>query len=724
MTAPEAPTHTVPVPHPLPVPAKRHPGFIRPAPWLRQSGLLWILALLAATLASSTRAHAAPLIVDPPDDLDALAGTSARLHVRAQGLGALTYQWWKDDAPLPGRTSPTLEIRIISPSDAGAYVVAVRDSTGTVSSRPARLTVDTPTLLMPLQATWRTSPAPAGDSADLDWTKPGFDDANWPEGRAPFFNTTQALPIPKTTPLARLDLAGRTIRTHRFRGRFTFPSHPGGHRHLMISNFVSDGAVYFLNGRELGRLRMPAGPFSAGTPAAPAARGRPALLAVPADSLIEGENLLAVDLHQSGSNEPPHAVFALALLVSRAPPALPDLSLWAPSLMPRLEEWTFGPGDCEVREGLIQAGLRRLLRFATETRNVGTADLVMASPVNNPEFVYHPCHRHYHFNDYVRHRLVDPATGKTLIDGGKASFALEDSRRWHPAAPGSPVYSAERPGIQRGWADVYGHVVPGQWLDVTGLAPGNYVLELELDPLHKLPDLDRSNNTARYGVEIPGAREPCTQPPPNDAFHAATLVPAEGGTILSTTRCASFESGEPPIPSSKPTQSLGPSVWFRWTPRFSRTVNLNTYGSNFDTLLAVYTGTDLRRLEPIAINDDDGPAGNSRILLNAVAGTEYRISVEGFYSLIAERADEGDVVLNVISGEGGSDIVGIAVEPDSLVLTLQAPANPGWGIETSTDLRHWGPAADFVPFMATPGALGWRSYHPAPGPQFHRVVAE
>jgi len=65
---------------------------------------------------------------------------------------------------------------------------------------------------------------------------------------------------------------------------------------------VEDGAVYYLNGREVFRNRMPAGPvsFNTTTPSAsePQAVTGPFLLAI--TNLWPGENVLAVELHQNG----------------------------------------------------------------------------------------------------------------------------------------------------------------------------------------------------------------------------------------------------------------------------------------------------------------------------------------------------------------------------------------------------------------------------------------
>ena len=80
-------------------------------------------------------------------------------------------------------------------------------------------------------------------------------------------------------------------------------------------------------------------------------------------------------------------------------------------------------------------------------------------------------------------------------------------------------------------------------------------------------------------------------------------------------------------------------MWYTWLAPASGTVELSTYGSTFDTLLAVYTGTSLSNLVEIVSNDDDenndpGASANrffaSRVNFNALAGTAYQIALDGF----------------------------------------------------------------------------------------------
>ncbi|MEO8426483.1 MAG: Ig-like domain-containing protein, partial [Verrucomicrobiota bacterium] len=109
---------------------------------------------------------------------------------------------------------------------------------------------------------------------------------------------------------------------------------------------------------------------------------------------------------------------------------LPDLIIWVNSATNYIiTNESFLSTDCAVVEGLVQSGSRRLLRFTTETRNIGTVDWWMGNPAGNPSFVYAPCHGHYHFNGFMQYRLLN-SNGQLVSPGAKVGFCLTDSLRW------------------------------------------------------------------------------------------------------------------------------------------------------------------------------------------------------------------------------------------------------------------------------------------------------
>ena len=70
-------------------------------------------------------------------------------------------------------------------------------------------------------------------------------------------------------------------------------------------------------------------------------------------------------------------------------------------------------------------------------------------------------------------------------------------------------------------------------------------------------------------------------------------------------------------------------------------MRINTFGSNFDTLLGVYRGASLGGLTGVARNDDAPGSRQSQVRFRAARGTTYRIAVDGF------NGDIGNVTLRV-----------------------------------------------------------------------------
>ena len=122
-------------------------------------------------------------------------------------------------------------------------------------------------------------------------------------------------------------------------------------------------------------------------------------------------------------------------------------------------------------------------------------------------------------------------------------------------------------------------------------------------------------------------------PPANDMFGAATPLLGSSGGLETTTLGATLEPGELHHAGGD-----AGSIWFVWTPTMTATANVETCGSAFDTVLAVYTGESVASLDSVASNDDACRGGGSRVRFDARAGTAYRIAVAGV-------STEGDVVL-------------------------------------------------------------------------------
>jgi Subtilase family len=120
--------------------------------------------------------------------------------------------------------------------------------------------------------------------------------------------------------------------------------------------------------------------------------------------------------------------------------------------------------------------------------------------------------------------------------------------------------------------------------------------------------------------------------------HLANAIPLRRavGSTTGTNRGATAQNGEPRHAGA----GGGKSVWWRWRAPSDGDTIITTVGSNFDTVLAIYTGPGVRRLTEVASNDDGPGTGNqSLVRFNARAGVLYRIAVDGV------AGTEGDITL-------------------------------------------------------------------------------
>ena len=140
--------------------------------------------------------------------------------------------------------------------------------------------------------------------------------------------------------------------------------------------------------------------------------------------------------------------------------------------------------------------------------------------------------------------------------------------------------------------------------------------------------------------------------PANDDFANAQIINGTTGSVAGTNTGATLDLlCEPNYLNTDDFASLDNSVWYSWTPSVSGVVSFDTFGSSFDTVLAVYTTpSDLcdPELTLVAGNDDyiSLIVPQSRVTFNAVAGTTYYISVNGNQNPVSGSSDAGSLNLN------------------------------------------------------------------------------
>ncbi|KAM9586251.1 lysyl oxidase homolog 1 [Trichechus inunguis] len=146
--------------------------------------------------------------------------------------------------------------------------------------------------------------------------------------------------------------------------------------------------------------------------------------------------------------------------------------------------------------------VRVLLRFPQRVKNQGTADFLPNRPRHTWE--WHSCHQHYHSMDEFSHYdLLDAATGKKVAEGHKASFCLEDStcdfgnlKRY--------ACTSHTQGLSPGCYDTYNADIDCQWIDITDVQPGNYILKVHVNPKYIVLESDFTNNVVRCNIHYTG----------------------------------------------------------------------------------------------------------------------------------------------------------------------------------------------------------------------------
>jgi len=130
-----------------------------------------------------------------------------------------------------------------------------------------------------------------------------------------------------------------------------------------------------------------------------------------------------------------------------------------------------------------------------------------------------------------------------------------------------------------------------------------------------------------------------TPPSPlNDALDMATEIDGLPFTVTQTTVGSGSEPDEAPASCGRGDEN---SVWFSFTPDADVTLEVDTLGTDYDTILSVWTG-DAHPLNEIACNDDDPNTGlvQSWLQVDLTAGTTYFVKVTGL------NGAEGTLQLN------------------------------------------------------------------------------
>ena len=163
----------------------------------------------------------------------------------------------------------------------------------------------------------------------------------------------------------------------------------------------------------------------------------------------------------------------------------------------------------------------------------------------------------------------------------------------------------------------------------------------------------------------------------NSVVLSNVLYFAGHGTNIGATR----ELDEPIHDGKKAVRS----VWISWTAPANGIVSINTRGSDFDTVLAVYAGDSLDTLTPIESDDDNDEPGSSgddsKVTFNAVAGTTYRIAVAGYLF------SEGNIVFELALTPTSEHLPMFLTQPQHYSVTYGADVGLSFDYASDTPVQ-------------------------------------
>lgn len=169
-----------------------------------------------------------------------------------------------------------------------------------------------------------------------------------------------------------------------------------------------------------------------------------------------------------------------------------------------------GAGPLVIEGMRPDRGRRRMRGDQLVFRADGSTRRIRA--VGRLRYVVSPDHQHWHLLDFDRYELRSARNFALVLRDRKTGFCLGDRYALGPGS-GEPIFTGncglDRPGLLRvgegispGFGDDYQPQLEGQYLDVTRLAAGRYVLVHQANPRRTLAESDYSNNAASILLEL------------------------------------------------------------------------------------------------------------------------------------------------------------------------------------------------------------------------------
>jgi len=171
----------------------------------------------------------------------------------------------------------------------------------------------------------------------------------------------------------------------------------------------------------------------------------------------------------------------------------------------------FSADSCELAEGTVGGtGVRRILRFDVVLINGGQTITIGSptDPANAGIFEFAACHNHYHIKNFADYRLLK-MDGSLAVAGHKQAFCFISSFKYTNDSNGQdkPAFTCDYQGIQSGWGDWYYKQLSGQWIDITGVPEGDYIVRVTINAVGMFDEgANRYTNTIETTIHVPDPR--------------------------------------------------------------------------------------------------------------------------------------------------------------------------------------------------------------------------
>jgi hypothetical protein len=200
------------------------------------------------------------------------------------------------------------------------------------------------------------------------------------------------------------------------------------------------------------------------------------------------------------------------------------------------------------------------------------------------------------------------------------------------------------------------------------------------------------------GLAMPGSAP--AAPPLNDAFAAAEELSGRTATASGLNKEATKETNEP----NHADNAGGASVWYRWTAPASGRAHLSTCGSgtDFDTLLAAYTGDSVNTLQHVQSNNDSCGTKSS-MSVAVLEGVTYRIAIDG------HNGATGGFTLELRLAPPNDDFA------DAVELTGDAGGVDGTNLGASSEADEPDYLGNSVWYQWTAPSSGWATFETCGG---------